>query len=165
MRLAENSPDRLRLIRRPWGVVLACLLLMLVFAAPTGAFLWQGRPDGAALFGGFWTLAFLSLVVFARFETAEFTRLPPMLTLRSRSLLGRRERVLPLSRIVGVTLDRRRGGWTGGAPDRVRHDTARPVLRLDDGTRLPLCRFHTRESQNERLVAAIAAWLDAEPGA
>lgn len=160
MKIVDNSPDRLTLEDRPWilGGILVVVILFFVFLAlaMVGENLWMGfgMGVGAAMFG-------LAFVIFVRRVIVIFDRPAQAVVIRTVSLLGQKERTLPLVDLRGAIVETtisRRSPSSGGGRQRSTSQTHRPSLQTSAGV-VPLSEIYVGGGSAAAAVAVINAWL------
>lgn len=160
--VADAFPAPFVRSRFPWLAVLLCALLSLAFGAAAGAMLFSPRPEGAALFGGFFAFAFGGFLWFAEREAVTLDATAGSATLSRRSLLRRRRIVVPLVEVNGLGVDSKRVRSRRSNADMVLYtDISRPLLFAADGTRHVIFKTRRGGEWAHDLARAGNDWLAA----
>lgn len=163
MKVTRNTPDQLIVERTPWLLSLLLVLGGLVFLGVGLSILLDGRAHRSAaeawglggIFMFFALILFGLLIPFSRRTQVLFLRDPGTVTLRTRSLLGRREVVHRLDEVSRAVVQERR--------DSDGDRTYRVSLEIDDGQSAgthPLTIVYDNVTDHEGLAHKTNAWLD-----
>lgn len=153
-------PAPLRLRRFPWLMVMLCLFLSVAFGAAALAMLFSPRPEGAALFGAFFVIAFGGFLWLADRETFCLDATSAQAEITRRSLLRRRQIMLPLAGVNGFGVERKRiRSQRNNADMALYTDISRPVLFASDGNRHVIFKTYRGGEWAADLAQAGNDWL------
>ena len=152
MKVTRNTPDHLIIGHQPWimGLVFIAVILMFIYFGLDMAL--EGDRTGylvALLGGGF---GFVFFGAFIRRTQAIFDRRANLFTLRSRTILGYKQKQWPLTDVERAIIE------TSSDSD---GDTHRPTILMCGGAdrRIPLTPVYESGVRAERMRDAINDWL------
>ncbi len=159
MQVIEDTPARLVLEEKPWLIGTLLALGIVVFLA-LALFLFHESGWLALGFGLATALLALCFVVFVQRVIVIFDRAAGALVIRTRNLMGQRERTLPLAEVTRAEVETSRSTSTSNDGSRTTSITHRTVLSTKTGP-VPLTNVYSSGSSAEVNVAAINRWLAA----
>lgn len=155
MRIEEESPARLVLVHRPWGLGLALAAALAVVAATAWGLAQDGDIAGTLMIGAGVPALALALHLMVRPARLVMDRAAGTVELTERTILGPRSRRAALADVRGAATERSRETFVAG--DR---RGSRAVILLGTGY-LPLSGAYLGHRPASRAVAAINRWLAA----
>lgn len=178
MKVAENTPDRLRMTEFPLGlaIALSCVIVLPVVMS------W-GYFRAGVMAGGF-TLAGIALLlligcfsVFVKHRSVTLDRKAAQVTVVERGLLGAKRKTFSMTGLRGAsvqtTIIRDRHDWPKdadttrmGSRRKLRNVRAfRPQLVFQNGRTEPLTEIYANDTSADRTAAAINGWIGGWIGA
>ena len=150
--------------RFPVLLVLLCAVLTLAFGGAVGGLLVSGAPPAqAGLFGGFFAIALAGFLWLADLERFSLDATTGKARIARRSLIRRREIVVPLAQVARVATQSRSVHSQRNDADMVHWNRIdRPVLITTDGRRHPIFKAHRGGESAADLAQQANAWLAEE---
>lgn len=153
--------------RFPVLLVLLCAVLMLAFGGAVAGILVSGAPPAqAGLFGIFFAIALAGFLWSADLERFTLDATTGTARISRRSLIRRREIVVPLAEVARVATQSRSVHSQRNDADMVPWNRIdRPVLITTEGRRHPIFKAYRGGERAADLAAQANAWLAAQAGA